>query len=89
MKNFESCVPLPLSMKREELKELVENAADWAMMNGMGTRSITNYSKNSIVFAPFALLPTPFPRNEFQNAIRVQVRSVFILYLFKTLFHFI
>ncbi|KAJ8931279.1 hypothetical protein NQ314_015846, partial [Rhamnusium bicolor] len=66
-----SCVPIPLP--EDELKELVEKAKDWAIMHGAAMRSKTNFSEDSVNFAPFVLLPSTFPRNEFNKAVDVQL----------------
>lgn len=66
-----NCIPLPLS--EDVLKELVEKAKDWAIMHGAAMRSKTNFSEDSLNFAPFVLLPSTFPRQEFRRAVEVQV----------------
>lgn len=66
-----SCVALPLN--ENELKELVSKTKDWAIMHGIGIRSKSAFSEDSINFAPFALLPSTFPRREFQKAVDIQV----------------
>lgn len=35
-------------------------------------RSKTNFSKDNLYFAPFALLPSRFPRQEFERAVHIQ-----------------
>jgi glutathione synthase len=35
-------------------------------------RSKQNFSENSVVYAPFTLLPSPFPKLEFEKAVRIQ-----------------
>ncbi|XP_015117252.1 glutathione synthetase [Diachasma alloeum] len=66
-----SCTNLPLDP--EELEELVDRAKDWALMHGMGVRPTSNTTKDIIQFAPFALLPSVFPREEFEDACEIQV----------------
>ncbi|KRT82122.1 hypothetical protein AMK59_3369, partial [Oryctes borbonicus] len=47
-------------------------ARDWALMHGAAMRSKTNFSKDSLNFAPFVLLPSAFPRKEFYKAVELQ-----------------
>ncbi|XP_043261242.1 glutathione synthetase-like [Colletes gigas] len=61
---------LPSSEKK--LKELIEKAKDWALMHGLCMRSRMNLNKNVLQFAPFILMPSPFPKKEFDNACRIQ-----------------
>lgn len=68
---FQSVVPLPIP--ETELKEVIEKAIDWALMHGIGLRSKKDYDANSLHFAPFSLLPSPFPRREFVKATSIQV----------------
>lgn len=63
---------LPIEIPEDQLKEVVEKAKDWALMHGAAMRSKTNFSSDSLQFAPFILLPSPFPRKEFQKAIELQ-----------------
>ncbi|KAG5887360.1 hypothetical protein JTB14_018375 [Gonioctena quinquepunctata] len=65
-----TCVPLPI--QQEELKDLVSKAKDWAVMHGASMRSRSNYSEDSVQFAPFNLLPSSFLRNEFQKVVDLQ-----------------
>lgn len=66
-------LPIPLDLPKEELEELVDKAKDWALMNGMCLRSKTNFDRDVLQFAPFALFPSPFPREEFYNACDIQI----------------
>lgn len=66
-------LPISLDMPIKELEELIDKAKDWALMNGMCLRSKVNFNKNVLQFAPFALFPSPFPREEFQNACDIQI----------------
>lgn len=66
-----SCVPLPLP--EHELKEIVGKAKDWAIMHGAAMRSKRNFSEDAVYFAPFALLPSTFPRKEFHRAVEIQL----------------
>lgn len=63
---------LPTEIPEDELKELAAKAKDWALMHGAAMRSKSNFSCDSLQFAPFILLPSPFPRKEFQKAIELQ-----------------
>lgn len=63
---------LPTDIPDEELKEIVEKAKDWALMHGAAMRSKTNFSSDALLFAPFILLPSPFPRKEFLKATALQ-----------------
>lgn len=63
---------LPRTVPKDELKELTEKVKDWALMHGAGMRSKSNFSTDSLYFAPFVLLPSPFPRKEFKKAVDLQ-----------------
>ncbi|CAG5030689.1 unnamed protein product [Parnassius apollo] len=65
-----SCIPLPLEHKL--LVTVIEKAKDWALMHGVGMRDKKHFTKDSIQIAPFVLLPSPFPRTEFEKAIELQ-----------------
>lgn len=65
-----SCVPLPL--KQNELSDVVEKAKDWALMNGAAMRLRSQFDSDSLYFAPFILLPSPFPKSEFEKAVAIQ-----------------
>ncbi|KAJ8925857.1 hypothetical protein NQ315_009709 [Exocentrus adspersus] len=66
-----NCIPIPLP--EDVLVELVEKSKDWAIMHGAAMRSKTNFTEDSLNFAPFILLPSTFPRQEFKRAVDVQV----------------
>lgn len=66
-----SCITLPLP--EDVLKEVVEKSKDWAIMHGAAMRSKANFSEDSLNFAPFVLLPSTFPSQEFRRAVEVQV----------------
>ncbi|XP_014476113.1 PREDICTED: glutathione synthetase-like isoform X2 [Dinoponera quadriceps] len=66
-------LPITLNLPRKELDELIDKAKDWALMNGTCFRSKTNFNRDLLQFAPFTLLPSPFPREEFQNACNIQI----------------
>lgn len=65
------CISLPL--KREILEETIGKATDWALMHGLCMRSKANFSTTSLQVIPFGLLPSAFPRKEFNKAIEIQV----------------
>lgn len=67
---LEPCIPLPLD--DNVLEELIEKAKDWALMNGAAMRSKTAFNKNTLQFAPFMLLPSTFPKKEFEKAVEIQ-----------------
>ncbi|XP_063542262.1 glutathione synthetase-like isoform X1 [Cydia strobilella] len=67
---FTSCIPLPLEQKT--LVGVIEKAKDWALMHGVGMRDKKNFTKDAIQIAPFVLLPSPFPRTEFNKAVELQ-----------------
>uniref|UniRef100_A0A8D9EKN9 Glutathione synthetase n=1 Tax=Cacopsylla melanoneura TaxID=428564 RepID=A0A8D9EKN9_9HEMI len=54
------------------LEALVPKAKDYALMHGAGMRSKTNFSQDGLIVAPFALLPSTFPRVEFEKAVNIQ-----------------
>lgn len=66
-------LPISLDIPKKKLEEVISKAVDWALMNGMCFRSKVNLNKNFIQFAPFALMPSPFPKEEFQNACDIQI----------------
>ncbi|XP_049833687.1 glutathione synthetase-like isoform X2 [Schistocerca gregaria] len=70
VRRLEPCVQLPLDEKT--LKEVVTSARDWALMHGACMRSKANYNEDILQFAPFALLPSVFPRKEFERAVNIQ-----------------
>ncbi|XP_054275653.1 glutathione synthetase-like isoform X2 [Macrosteles quadrilineatus] len=63
---------IPLPLNPDVLKEIVEKAKDWALMHGACMRSKTNFSEDSLYFAPFALLPSTFPTREYNRAVALQ-----------------
>ncbi|XP_073833539.1 glutathione synthetase-like isoform X3 [Musca autumnalis] len=67
---LEECLALPLN--ESELIEVTEKAKDWAIMHGAAMRSKTNFSPDSLNFAPFLLTPSSFPRKEFEKAVNLQ-----------------
>uniref|UniRef100_A0A914H5U5 Glutathione synthetase n=1 Tax=Globodera rostochiensis TaxID=31243 RepID=A0A914H5U5_GLORO len=56
-----------------DLQELIEDAVDWALSNGLLLRTRDHFDKTGVSqIAPFTLFPTPFPRQLFQQAVDVQ-----------------
>ncbi|XP_021934218.1 glutathione synthetase-like isoform X2 [Zootermopsis nevadensis] len=68
---LEPCIKLPL--EDGVLADIVEKAKDWALMHGACMRSKLNFSKDSLQFAPFVLLPSTFPQKEFKKAVEIQI----------------
>ncbi|XP_012266341.2 glutathione synthetase-like [Athalia rosae] len=64
------CIRLPLSP--EVLEEITSKAKDWLVMHGACMRSKHQLNTDEVHHAPFVLLPTSFPRDEFKKAIEVQ-----------------
>ncbi|XP_017780713.1 PREDICTED: glutathione synthetase-like isoform X1 [Nicrophorus vespilloides] len=65
-----SAIPLPIP--RDQLKDIVEKAKDWALMHGAAMRPKNNYNPDTLSFAPFILTPSAFPRKEFERAVQIQ-----------------
>ncbi|KAL6736756.1 hypothetical protein Aduo_007070 [Ancylostoma duodenale] len=62
---------LPLPQKRVD--ELLESSVDWAHAHGLVMRTKEHKDRSDVCqTAPFALLPTPFPRKLFEQAVKVQ-----------------
>ncbi|KAI4504794.1 hypothetical protein M0802_000344 [Mischocyttarus mexicanus] len=69
--HLQHCTDLDLSKK--DFQDLVDKAKDWALMHGMCMRSKTNFNKNQVQIAPFALLPSSFPKKFYDKVKDVQV----------------
>ncbi|XP_050069407.1 glutathione synthetase-like [Anopheles maculipalpis] len=67
---LQSCIPLPLD--EAQLLDVVEKAKDWAIMHGAAMRSKQDFNPDALLFAPFILTPSSFPRKEFQKAVNLQ-----------------
>ncbi|XP_017111649.1 glutathione synthetase-like isoform X1 [Drosophila elegans] len=65
-----NCIRLPLP--EDELLEVTTKAKDYAIMHGAAMRSKTAFSPDSLNFAPFVLVPSSFPRKEFEKAVALQ-----------------
>uniref|UniRef100_A0A914DMV3 Glutathione synthetase n=1 Tax=Acrobeloides nanus TaxID=290746 RepID=A0A914DMV3_9BILA len=66
-------------VKSEDLKFLVDNALDYAIITGFMQKAHSNHSNGFFQIRPFTLLPTPFPRKLFDQAKAVQM-AMNILY---------
>lgn len=62
-----------IKISDKQLTELMKKARDFALFNGLCMRSKKNFSEDSLQFAPFTLLPSPFPRKEYNNACDLQI----------------
>ncbi|XP_057375062.1 glutathione synthetase-like isoform X2 [Daphnia carinata] len=67
---LEPCVSIDFDSSA--LDEVVTKAKDWALMHGVCMRSRQNFSPDSINFAPFVLVPSTFPKKEFEKAVELQ-----------------
>ncbi|XP_013410748.1 glutathione synthetase-like [Lingula anatina] len=68
---MEPCIPLPV--KEDELQELVSMAKDWALTHGITMRTADRPTSSEVTnYAPFLLLPSPFPERLFHQACAVQ-----------------
>ncbi|KAH8419868.1 hypothetical protein KR009_003457 [Drosophila setifemur] len=65
-----NCIRLPLP--EDELLEVTSKAKDYAIMHGAAMRSKAAFSPDSLNFAPFVLVPSSFPRKEFEKAVALQ-----------------
>lgn len=68
---LQPCIQLQLS--KEELEWVVDKAKDWALMHGISMRSKISFNKNQVQVLPFTLLPSSFPRQNFEKAKNIQV----------------
>jgi len=68
---MDPCVPIP--MDKDKLMELVDKAKDYCLMHGICMRQKAKYDRDALHFAPFVLFPSPFPRDEFNKAVNIQV----------------
>ncbi|KAK3859932.1 hypothetical protein Pcinc_015257 [Petrolisthes cinctipes] len=67
---LESCIPLPLP--QETLDDIVPKGKDFAVLHGAGMRHKAKYDPDTLYFAPFLLLPSAFPRREFDRVVKLQ-----------------
>lgn len=68
---LQPCIQLQLS--NEELQDVINKAKDWALMHGIGFRPKKGFNKNQVQILPFTLLPSSFPRKNFEKAKSIQV----------------
>ncbi|XP_071534053.1 glutathione synthetase-like isoform X2 [Panulirus ornatus] len=67
---LDSCLPLPLPV--EVLTEIIPKAKDFALLHGAAMRYKSNFDPDSLKMAPFFLLPSAFPRREFDRVVKLQ-----------------
>ena len=83
---METCIPIPIP--QEKLDDLVEKAKDYCLMHGtvgnisdqrdfiippgICMRQRNKFDRDALHFAPFVLLPSPFPRDEYYKAVNLQ-----------------
>jgi len=67
---MDPCVTLPFDAKT--LNDVVEKAKDFCLMHGICMRRKDAFDRDALHFAPFLLLPSPFPRQEFKRAQELQ-----------------
>ncbi|XP_063596485.1 uncharacterized protein LOC134773240 isoform X2 [Penaeus indicus] len=67
---LEGCIPLPLP--DEIVTEVVPKAKDYALLHGAGMRFKDTYNPDILQMAPFFLLPSAFPRREFDRVVKLQ-----------------
>ncbi|XP_050432106.1 glutathione synthetase-like isoform X2 [Adelges cooleyi] len=72
MAQLKSWISLPLGLPTNEFQELIQKTKDWTLMHGGGIRSKHHFSSDSLTVVPFTLLPSVFPRDEFQKALNIQ-----------------
>ena len=71
MPHSQPCIPTQLS--NEELQNVIDKAKDWALLHGVSMRSKESFNKNQVQILPFTLLPSSFPRKNFEKAKNIQV----------------
>ncbi|XP_046653809.1 glutathione synthetase-like isoform X2 [Daphnia pulicaria] len=67
---FEPCVSIEFDSCTVD--EIATLAKDWALLHGCCLRSRQNFSTESVEFAPFLLIPSVFPKKEFDKAVELQ-----------------
>ncbi|CAH1759574.1 19591_t:CDS:2 [Entrophospora sp. SA101] len=73
----------PLNLSNENLEQLKKLAIDWSLSHGLNIRPKNfnqQQSSSSVLHAPISLLPTPFPRKQFDLVVELQP-------LFNILYH--
>lgn len=68
---LQPCIQLQFS--KEELQNVIEKAKDWALMHGISIRPKEYFNKNQVQILPFTLLPSSFPKKNFQKVKGIQV----------------
>nr|XP_033342202.1 glutathione synthetase-like [Megalopta genalis] len=68
---LQPCIQLQLS--NEEFQTVIDKAKDWALMHGISMRSKESFNKNQVQVLPFTLLPSVFPRKNFEKAKNIQI----------------
>jgi len=66
------CSAVPLPLEEQAVKELVQDARDFALLHGAGMRYKDSYCVNTLSMAPFFLFPTPFPKRDFEKVYELQ-----------------
>lgn len=67
---LQPCIELPL--EKQVLEEIVDKAKDWALMHGISMRSKESFNKDQVQILSFTLLPSSFPRKNFEKAKSIQ-----------------
>lgn len=67
---MDSCIKFPV--ENHVLQELAKNAQEYALTNGFVMRLDKFCTDETVVFAPFTFVPSPFPRKEFLKAKDIQ-----------------
>lgn len=67
---FKQYIPVP--QDETEFETLVNKVKDFALMHGACMRSKDKFDPDVLQFAPFVLIPSPFPRKEFETALYLQ-----------------
>ncbi|XP_078043592.1 glutathione synthetase [Augochlora pura] len=68
---LQPCIQLQVS--NEEFQTVIDKAKDWALMHGISIRSKESFNKNQVQVLPFTLLPSVFPRKNFEKAKNIQI----------------
>lgn len=65
------CIDIPLA--GQQLEEIINKAKDWALMHGITMRSKESFNRDQVQILPFTLLPSTFPRRNFEKAKNIQL----------------
>ncbi|KOC62360.1 Glutathione synthetase [Habropoda laboriosa] len=71
MSHLQPCIQLQIP--KEELERVVDKAKDWALIHGISMRSKESFNRNQVQVLPFTLLPSSFPRKNFEKVKSIQV----------------